>query len=200
VTLLKHKVLAYITHGERLLIFSHPDAPEAGLQVPAGTLEPGEDPAAGVMREAFEETGLSGLRLNAFLGEYDQEFPALGAVHHRRFYHLICEETPPERWIHYEWHPSDGSPAPIRFEFFWVPLPDGVPELVSGHGRMLPGLIALLLSETAQATSENVLEQFRNVALPAAQLRPDSVGVSPPTSLSTSGPEIHRSPCSTHTF
>ena len=53
-TLLKHKVLAYITHGERLLIFSHPDCPEAGLQVPAGTLEPGEDPAEGAMREAWE--------------------------------------------------------------------------------------------------------------------------------------------------
>jgi hypothetical protein len=41
VTLLKHKVLAYITHGERLLIFSHPDAPEAGLQVPGGDVGTG---------------------------------------------------------------------------------------------------------------------------------------------------------------
>jgi 8-oxo-dGTP pyrophosphatase MutT (NUDIX family) len=42
------------------LIFSHPDYPEAGLQVPAGTLEPGEHPEAGVLREAYEETGLTG--------------------------------------------------------------------------------------------------------------------------------------------
>lgn len=156
-TTLKHKVLAYITHGERLLILSHPDCPEAGLQVPAGTLEPGEDPAEGVLREAFEETGLNGLRLNAFLGEYDQDFPEVGHVHHRCFYHLVCEKPPPERWIHYEWHPSDGSPAPIRFEFFWVPLPDGVPELAPGHGRMLPVLISLLKLETARTTSETVV-------------------------------------------
>ena len=36
------KAFAYVTHGNRLLIFSHPLAPEAGLQVPAGTMLDGE--------------------------------------------------------------------------------------------------------------------------------------------------------------
>ena len=26
------------------------------------------------------------------------------------------------------------------FEFWWVSLPDGVPELIAGHGDMLPAL------------------------------------------------------------
>lgn len=142
--MLKHKVFAYITHNHRLLVFSHPDFPDAGIQVPAGTLEVGEDPAAGVMREALEETGLRALRFDAFLGEYDHEFAEFGHVHRRRFYHLICDETPPERWQHFEMHPSDGSPAPIRFEFFWVQLPDYVPDLTPGHGKMLPQLAARL--------------------------------------------------------
>ncbi len=147
--MIKHKVLAYITHHHRLLVFSHPDFPDAGIQVPAGTLEAGEHPAVGVMREAFEETGLQALRLDAFLGEYDHEFPEFGHVHRRRFYHLICEEMPPERWQHCEMHPSDGSPAPIRFEFFWAQLPDGtspcnVPDLAPGHEKMLPQLLARL--------------------------------------------------------
>jgi 8-oxo-dGTP pyrophosphatase MutT (NUDIX family) len=42
-----------------------------GLQVPAGTLRQGEDPAAGALREAQEETGLAGLRLVRFLGSYE---------------------------------------------------------------------------------------------------------------------------------
>lgn len=54
----KDKVLAYITHGNRLLVFRHPHAPEAGIQVPAGTVEEGEDPGTAVLREAAEETGL----------------------------------------------------------------------------------------------------------------------------------------------
>jgi len=48
------KVLAYVTWGDKLLVFSHPDFPEAGIQVPAGTIEPGEEPEAAVLREAFE--------------------------------------------------------------------------------------------------------------------------------------------------
>ena len=36
---------------------------ESGLQVPAGTAHAGEQPADAVLREAFEETGLVGLRI-----------------------------------------------------------------------------------------------------------------------------------------
>jgi 8-oxo-dGTP pyrophosphatase MutT (NUDIX family) len=36
------KVFAYITHQNRLLVFSHPDFSAAGIQVPAGTVESGE--------------------------------------------------------------------------------------------------------------------------------------------------------------
>jgi 8-oxo-dGTP pyrophosphatase MutT (NUDIX family) len=44
-------------------------SPEAGFQVPAGTLEDGEEPERGVLREAMEETGLTRLEVVAFLGE-----------------------------------------------------------------------------------------------------------------------------------
>ncbi len=54
---LKHKVFAYITSGTRLLVFRHPHFPEAGIQVSAGSLEVGEQPDEGVMREAAEDTG-----------------------------------------------------------------------------------------------------------------------------------------------
>ncbi|GHO85715.1 hypothetical protein [Dictyobacter formicarum] len=39
---IKQKVFAYITHQRRVLLFTHTFSPEAGIQVPAGTLEPGE--------------------------------------------------------------------------------------------------------------------------------------------------------------
>ena len=44
--IVKRKVFAYITHRCHLLVFWHVDVPEAGIQVPAGTVEPGESPAA----------------------------------------------------------------------------------------------------------------------------------------------------------
>jgi len=140
----KHKVFAYITHGDRLLVFGHPDFPEAGRQVPAGTIGEGEDPEEAVMREALEETGLEGLRLQAYLGEAEFYCRERDEIAHRHFYHLTCDDQPPERWRHQETRPSDGTTEPITFEFFWVRLPDGVPPLAPGHDALLPALLASL--------------------------------------------------------
>ena len=143
---LKHKVFAYITHGRRLLVFRHPESPEAGIQVPAGTVQPGEDLEAAVLREATEETGRTDLVLVRFLGEEVRDRSDVGRdeIHHRHFYHLRCTGDPPATWRHWETDPSDGSPGPIPFDFFWAPLPDGVPELIAGHGNLLPQLLASL--------------------------------------------------------
>ena len=139
---LKQKAFAYITYGDSLLVFSHPDFPEAGIQVPAGTIEPGEEPGAAALREAYEETGLSGLRLVTPLGEQVRDATPFGKdeVHHRYFFHLRCTETPPQTWRHWEESPSDGSER-VAFDFFWAPLPDGVPPLIAGHDAYLPLLI-----------------------------------------------------------
>ena len=44
------------------------DFPEAGIQIPGGTIEDGEEPDEAVQREAFKETGLEKLRLVSHLG------------------------------------------------------------------------------------------------------------------------------------
>ncbi|MEA3336062.1 MAG: FAD-dependent oxidoreductase [Chloroflexota bacterium] len=46
-----------MTSDDYLLVFKHTNFPEACIQVPAGTLEPGETAEAGVLREAYEESG-----------------------------------------------------------------------------------------------------------------------------------------------
>jgi ADP-ribose pyrophosphatase YjhB (NUDIX family) len=144
---LKRKVYAYITHADRLLVFRHPFHPEAGIQVPGGTLNDGERPEDGVMREAVEETGLTDLSLIALLGiiERDMSDYGLDQTHCRYFYHLRSNGNPPERWRHGELHPSDGSPAPIAFEFFWAHLPDGVPSLIADLDCMIPPLLRAML-------------------------------------------------------
>ena len=116
----KYKVFAYISHAGRLLVFSHPDHPEAGIQVPAGSVKEGERPEAAVLREAFEETGLDSLELIAFLGVQQRDMGDFGLdqIHHRYFYHLRYKGRPPETWRHYETDPSDGSSGPIAFDCF----------------------------------------------------------------------------------
>ena len=127
----RQKVACYITQGDRLLVFDHTQFPEAGTQVPAGSLEPGEDPAAGALREAQEESGLQNLVIHSYLGWKEYHLSPWGKddIHQRHYFHLECREETPERWLSYEDNPSDGSPAPIEFEFYWVRYPHNVPPL-----------------------------------------------------------------------
>jgi ADP-ribose pyrophosphatase YjhB (NUDIX family) len=145
-----HKVFAYITHQKRLLVFRHMDFSEAGIQVPAGTVKPNEDLVTAVLREAQEETGLSDLTVLTYLGEQIRNMEDVGKdeVHHRHFYHLICGGTPPSQWQHDETDPSHGGLSPIRFEFFWAAIPDGIPKLICDHAVMLPALEILMKYES----------------------------------------------------
>ncbi|MBN1668895.1 MAG: NUDIX domain-containing protein, partial [Anaerolineales bacterium] len=59
------KVACYITRGNQLLVFDHPHSPEAGTQVPGGTVDPGEPLELAALREAREESGVQDLALRA---------------------------------------------------------------------------------------------------------------------------------------
>ncbi|WP_105618016.1 NUDIX domain-containing protein [Vallitalea okinawensis] len=60
------KVTAFIVRDEReLLLIRHP---KAGIQIPAGTVERGENHHKAVFREATEETGLHSLNLRKYIG------------------------------------------------------------------------------------------------------------------------------------
>lgn len=139
----KHKVMAYITHGSRLLVFKQPDFPEAGIQVPGGSVHDDEPLDAAVLREAFEETGLHGLTLAAYLGDTEHDLSPHGRheIIHRHYYYLFVDGDVPETWQHIESDPSEGEFESVLFEFFWVELPDGVPPLIGWMGEKLPELL-----------------------------------------------------------
>ena len=68
------KVTAFITRErngvKEVLLFQHPNA---GIQIPAGTVDPGEAFAEAVIREGYEETGLEALQLVQYLGTIENE-------------------------------------------------------------------------------------------------------------------------------
>lgn len=121
------RVVAYVTRerdGRReLLVFDHRDEPEAGTQVPAGRLEPGEAIEPGLFRELHEETGLTEARIVRRLGLW--EGAALGhGVGLRN--HVFELEAPgaPDVWEHTV-H-GDGDDAGFVFLYRWEPLGAGL--------------------------------------------------------------------------
>ncbi len=103
------------------MVFEEPHSPSAGTQVPGGTVEPGESLEAAVLREAYEETGLEGLRLVRALGVQLHRRPS-GRVHRRHYFHLVCEADAVQSvWEHYEEHPHSGS-EPILYRLRWADL------------------------------------------------------------------------------
>ncbi|MET7712311.1 NUDIX domain-containing protein [Streptomyces sp. NPDC005407] len=133
----KEKVLVYVVRDGRLLVFRHTDYTyeEVGIQVPAGSIRPGETPEAAALREAGEETGLSDFKIVRKLGETEYDIsPYRFEIQHRHVFHLELTEPTPERWMSQEDH--DGEQEPTHFECFWIPL-EAAHILQSGQGALL---------------------------------------------------------------
>ena len=108
---------AYVIHDGSVLVFTHrptTGAEDSGLQVPGGTVHDGEDPAAAVVREVREETGLD-VEVVAPLGAGSRNGRAL----HR--FHVRPVGEVPQAWDHEE--KSDGTAVLWTFNLFWLPIP-----------------------------------------------------------------------------
>lgn len=137
---LKRKVLAYITKGEednrQLLVFEHRDFPEAGLQVPGGTIERDELLIDALYREIEEESGIQ-----------REELVLCGKLHKTNFYpkdkDVVLErsvfhfdyagehDTPWDYEVH-----GDGKDEGLIFQFKWISVED-LPKLASKQDQAL---------------------------------------------------------------
>lgn len=108
-----HKACPVALHPDgaplRIAVFRHP---QAGLQLPKGTVKQDEHPTRAAARELFEETGLETLSAIS-LGQSDT------IVEGERWHFALCRIKPPvrDRWRHH--CTDDGGHL---FECFWQPL------------------------------------------------------------------------------
>lgn len=114
-----HKVWLYVARGPapqfELLVFEHVDV-EAGIQIPAGTVEPDEDFASAARRELLEESGVTVTSLSA-LGDYVGRWD--GADVHAHWYAAHAPRDLPDGWVHHV--TGGGGDKDMRFRFFWLP-------------------------------------------------------------------------------
>jgi 8-oxo-dGTP pyrophosphatase MutT (NUDIX family)/ribosomal protein S18 acetylase RimI-like enzyme len=132
----KEKVLAYITRqgskGLDLLVFEHRDIPEAGIQVPAGTVDPGESVSFALLREVQEESGLEFKDPGNLLGSFKWFQEDRNELHNRNVFHLIAPADVLDEWVHIvKGHDEDVGMA---FKYYWIPLADAITRLAGKQG------------------------------------------------------------------
>lgn len=118
------KAVCYVISDNHLLVFTHDDVPltVTGVQVPAGTVRPGESPDEAAVRELFEETGLRG-EIVSTLGTADYDLaPTRSEIARRHFFVMRVDEADTRAsWVAGEGDP-DGGGGKQTWTCRWMPL------------------------------------------------------------------------------
>lgn len=133
------KAVAYITrlNGNRkqVLVFEHQGRPEAGVQVPAGTVESNESVEEAVVREVKEEAGLNFSGKLKYLGEFNWHRADRKEVHLRNIFHLKFDAHLKDEWFHLV--SGHGEDSKMIFRFYWEDTDKAINILESEQGKYL---------------------------------------------------------------
>ncbi|MCU5201333.1 NUDIX hydrolase [Bacillus paranthracis] len=136
--LYKKKVHAYVTREKegamQLLVFKHRDTPEAGIQVPGGTVDEGETLEAAILREVQEESGLRHLCIERFLADYIIHVREKKEYEKRHFFHVTLLTNVKDRWEHIV--SAGEEDEGLVFCYEWIDIAK-YPELAGKQGEFL---------------------------------------------------------------
>ncbi|PEF46635.1 DNA mismatch repair protein MutT [Bacillus cereus] len=136
--LYKKKVHAYVTREKegvmQLLVFKHRDIPEAGIQVPGGTVDEGETLEAAILREVQEESGLRHLCIERFLADYIIHVKEKKEYQKRYFFHVTLLTDVKDSWEHIV--SAGEEDEGLVFCYEWIDIAK-YPELAGKQGEFL---------------------------------------------------------------
>jgi len=145
------KVLAYIVreaNGKlQLLVNTHKDYPEAGVQVPSGTWEQGETAEQALLREIHEETGLARISILGKVAEYTYFHAPRGEYHQRHIFLAKVMGPTPDSWEHVDRSVTGGGSVVLNH--FWTDLSPDL-TLAVGHGDYLHTIEQFLQARNEQ--------------------------------------------------
>jgi 8-oxo-dGTP pyrophosphatase MutT (NUDIX family) len=133
---MQQKVMAYLVRRgaarPELLVFEHRDHPDAGVQVPAGTVEPGEAIETALLRELREEAGLTPAQVRVV--RKLAEAYEIASDQQRHVFELAPLTALRDRWTHTV--RGAGEDQGLVFQYYWVPLTPAL-ELAGDQHRFL---------------------------------------------------------------
>jgi 8-oxo-dGTP pyrophosphatase MutT (NUDIX family) len=132
----------------RLLVFRHPG--DGNMQLPKGTIEPGESPEAAVRRELREESGIDHVGELQPLGVLQRDCEAGtegNTLRHPQLWHLFlmrAEGPLPETFDHV----AMGSPEEdgLVFSFSWLARGDGIENFTLPYRQAIARVREALLA------------------------------------------------------
>ena len=135
----RQKSFSYVVRasqaGSELLVFVSLE--ELGLEVPKGSVQPGETPAQAAVREIWEESGLIGLILIRELGV------TLWQDEEQHFYLFKTDQALPDQFEHVVTG-QDGDRG-MRYQYRWIKVTPALSQsLVQGSNRFVRELMAAL--------------------------------------------------------
>lgn len=120
----------------QLLLFAHPDCPEAPIQIPGGGVDAGETIEQALFREIWEETGLTDLSLRRKLGITETCWIQPRKLISQRHYFLLeATGKTSNEWQHTV--QGDGIDAGTVFSYFWHDCERELPLLPDSGGTFL---------------------------------------------------------------
>ncbi|PAD34562.1 NUDIX hydrolase [Terribacillus saccharophilus] len=132
------KVLAYIisirNNTYQMLVHEHKDIPEAGLQVPGGTVDPEEDLVTALQREIYEESGLCNLPVGEIVASAPFLHPDKQELQLRHFYLIQTKQQHPATWEHHVL--GNGVDNGLVFRYTWYDL-TSIPPLAASQDQFL---------------------------------------------------------------
>lgn len=133
------RATSYITrispYGPQLLVFDYPTHPDAGTHLPGGGAEPGERPDTAAVREAVEETGITGHLEPCGVVGIQQGTYTNGSPYISIYFHFATDE-PRDTWTHTMIGDDTAWDTGLVVNCRFIPLTDAAPLLRTSWIRM----------------------------------------------------------------
>jgi 8-oxo-dGTP pyrophosphatase MutT (NUDIX family) len=140
-TLLRKRVVAYVTRGRELLVFDH----EGVTHVPAGRIDADESLEEGLVREVEEETGVTGIRVVREVAGPEEVARLHGTGgNESHAFHAVTDAETPSEWKHAVG--GTGMDSQFVFRCRWVPLDE--PPLLWGKPDPLLERVRMSIDES----------------------------------------------------